>query len=285
MPTGRQDLAAAVVYNSLGRPTLYAIGGISESGLTLAKVEAYDFETDTWSLRSPLPVPLGETNGARVIGNKIYISGGRDLQDETSGFPRNTLYVYDPATDRWSRKADMPAPSLSGVSGVIDGKLYVLTAEASNSFFRYDPVTDSWSSLPNTLNGRFRAAGAVVKGKFYVAGGEKFSSDGPYAIKKLHVYDPAANKWSAKALMPRGVYEAAGARLLGQFYVLGGIGTNRVHELVQAYDPATDTWALKTSLPQPRGGFAAANVVLEGRQAIATVGGFAGSTINEVYTP
>jgi N-acetylneuraminic acid mutarotase len=291
MPTGRVYLAAAVVNNSLHQPILYTIGGGRESGETMAAVEAYDFETNAWSTKAPLPVNLHSTNGAGVIAGKIYVSGGRDVNDIDDGFPRKSLYVYDPVTDSWSRKADMPLPSMDGVTGVIDGRLYVLTGNWENGFFQYDPSTDSWSSLPKCPAVHFRGAGAVINGKFYVAGGEKFSLNGPYAIKKLHVYDPVTNTWSAKALMPRGVYLAAGARLRGQLYVVGGIGTDlRARRLVQAYDPVANTWALKAPLPTWRSGLAASNFVLNGQQGLVAIGGYGGLGIrwlrsNDVYTP
>jgi N-acetylneuraminic acid mutarotase len=294
MPTGRLALAAAVVNNSLHQPILYAIGGDDGNGQTMSTVEAYDFATNAWSTKAPLPVRLEETNGAGVIARKIYVSGGRDLDNNSpgsdDGFPRSSLYVYDPVTDSWSRKADMPLPSMAGVTGVLNGKLYVLNA-SFNSFYRYDPSADTWSVLPKCPGVHFRGAAAVINGKLYVAGGERFTAYGPIAIRKLHVYDPVSNAWSEKALMPHAVSSAAGARLLGQFYVLGGTSNNRGRDYVQAYDPVANTWALKAPLPTSRVSLAASNFVnLNGQQRIVAVGGYGGLGLrwlrsNDVYTP
>ncbi len=293
MPTGRLALAAAVVNNSLHQPILYAIGGDDGAGQTMSTVEAYNFATNAWSTKAPLPVRLEATNGAGVIAGKIYVSGGRDLDNHSpgsdDGFPRKSLYVYDPVTNSWNRKADMPLHSMAGVTGVIDGKLYV---HVDNDFLRYDPATDSWSSLAKCPVVHFAGAGAVINGKFYVAGGVKYTLNGPNAIKRLHVYDPVTNTWSAKALMPRGVYGAAGARLLGQLYVIGGAGPEGSAgrgRLVQAYDPVTNTWALKARLPTWRSNLAASNFVLNGQQGIVAIGGYGGLGVrwlrsNDVYT-
>jgi N-acetylneuraminic acid mutarotase len=225
MPTGRIGLAAAVVINSLHQPVLYAIGGNDGSGLTLSTVDAYDFATNTWSTKAPLPDRLEETNGAGAIAGKVYVSGGRDIDNHSpgsdDGAPRSSLYVYDAANDRWSRKADMPLPSIGGVTGVISGKLYVLNA-LYNRFYRYDPATDSWSTRAKCPIGHFRGVGAVINGKLYVTGGVRYTAYGPIAIRRLHVYDPVSNTWSEKAVMPHAVSSPAGARLLGQLYVLGG---------------------------------------------------------------
>jgi N-acetylneuraminic acid mutarotase len=294
MPTGRLSLAAAVVKNELQQPILYAIGGDDGNSVTLPTVEAYNFAANAWSTKTSMPVNLEETNGAGVIAGKIYVSGGRDLDNHSpgsdDGYPRRTLYVYDPASDSWTRKADMPLPSMGGVSGVINGKLYVLNPSFP-SFYHYDPATDTWSMLPKCPIDHFRGAAAVIAGKFYVAGGVRFTANGPIAIRRLHVYDPATNTWAEKARMPYAVAHAAGARLLGQFYVLGGESNNHARDYVQAYDPVANTWALKAPLPTWRLGLAASNFVnLNGKQRIVAVGGYGGLgdrwlRSNDVYAP
>jgi N-acetylneuraminic acid mutarotase len=294
MPTGRLTLAAAVVNNPQQQPVLYAIGGDDGNGQTLSTVEAYNFATNTWSTRASIPARLEETNGAAVIAGKIYISGGRDLDNASpgsdNGAPRKSLYVYDPIADSWSRKADMPEPSMSGVAGGLNGQLYAMIG-GSRNFYRYDPATDTWSPRARCPIVHFRAAAAAINGKLYVAGGEVFGFNGPYAIRKLHVYDPTTDRWTVKAPLPRGVYLAAGARLLGQLYVLGGISGDRGRDLVQAYDPLANMWSQKAPLPTSRVGLAASNWVnLGGRQRIVAIGGSGGLgernlRSNDVYTP
>ena len=290
LPSRRIALAAAVVQGP--RAVLYAIGG-DDDGETLATVEAFDFATNTWSTKAPLPARLESTNGAAVIAGKIYVSGGRDLDNHSpgsdDGIPRSSLYVYDPATDTWSRKADMPLPSTDGVSGVIGGRLYVLNPNYAR-FYRYDPAADSWTALASCPLRHISGAAAVIDGKLYVAGGyARFGVT--YPTRKLHVYDPATDTWEAKAPLPRGVAGAAGARLQGRLYVIGGSGPTRSVRLVQAYDPATDTWSAKTPLPSWRTYLAAASFVnANGRERIVAAGGYGGTgerwlRSNDVYAP
>jgi N-acetylneuraminic acid mutarotase len=236
---------------------------------------------------------LEETNGAAVIGGKIYVSGGRDLDNNSpgsdDGAPRKTLYVYDPAADSWTRKADLPEESIGGVSGAIGGKLYVLNGE-SRHFYRYDPASDTWTALPSCPGPHFRGVGAVINDRLYVAGGERFGVNGPIAIRTLHIYDPASNSWTTRAPMPKPVWSAAGARLLGQLYVIGGESNSVGRNYVQAYDPVANAWTMKAPLPTFRLALAAANVVLAGQQRIAAVGGVGGAGTrylrsNDLYTP
>jgi Kelch motif len=74
----RVGLATAVVPNASGQSILYAIGGRAITGGSLGKVQAYNVATNTWTNKASLPIAVYSTNGAGVIGGKIYISGGGD---------------------------------------------------------------------------------------------------------------------------------------------------------------------------------------------------------------
>src|SRR5207237_649105 len=123
----RIGLAAGVVNNSTGQPILYVFGGHFEE-VESRVTKAYNYATSTWA--STGSFFEGEyTNGVGKIGTRLYISGGYDTNGG-KGFTRESillsLYAYDPAADRLTRKADMPRHTADGVTGVINGKLYVL---------------------------------------------------------------------------------------------------------------------------------------------------------------
>jgi Kelch motif len=281
--TERYWMATATVKNSAGESIMYVIGGKTDpgdcecNGGSLSKVQAYNVATNTWTIRAPLPMPLYSTNGAGVINGKIYVSGGVASYRNH----RAELYMYDPATNTWSRKHDMPLPSWRGVTGVINGRLYVLPGCAQSNvddcllqvplvFYRYNPVTDRWTSLPAPLSRRIDGVAGVIGGKLYVAGGV----DGTHAASHVHVFDPTTNQWTSKASIPAGQFGAAGAALAGKLYVIGGrtpvfteVGWNSV------YDPLTDTWTRRASLPTARAAIAASRVVRNGQPRIEVVGG------------
>jgi N-acetylneuraminic acid mutarotase len=282
MPTPRSFLATAVVPNASGKSVLYAIGGVAGSSTLLGKVQAYDVATNTWSVRASLPKVLNTTNGAVEIGGKIYLSGGESAHKTAN----RHLYVYDPGTDIWSQKRDMPIESYEGVSGAIDGKLYVLTSCRDEdrcvlagttmlAFYRYDPATDQWTSLPTPpLNHNLGAAG-VIGGKLYVAGG--FTVSAGVALNRnpaLDVYDPATNAWTPRASMPRGRSSVMGVAVGGKLYVIGGVldgGT--VTAATTVYDPATDRWTSRARMPLVKISESGARVFVNGKPRIEIVGG------------
>ncbi len=287
MPTGRLDLAGTVVSNSSGQPILYAIGGSNfgtdGSLATLARVEAYNAVTNSWSRKANLPHPRARTNGAAVIAGKIYVSGGLS----SSGGSSNSLYVYAPATNTWATKAKMPVASFDGVSAAINGKLYVLVANCPtcSRLYRYDPGINTWTRRADCPQQHARGAGGVIDGKFYVVDG---SPNGG-----LDVYDPVTNTWTTK--LTGGSLDSPAATVLGKkLYILGGFledasgETGDIDFSMFAYDPATNTSAEKAHLIVARQGFVAQTVTFGGVSHILAVGGDTGGAASrsvELYTP
>ena len=299
MPTPRWHLAAGVATDAAGTQRLYAIGGFDPNCCFVPTVEAYDYASNTWSAKASLPVAISHTNGVGNIGGKLYLSGGvvEDPWTWASG-PVNHLYEYDPNRNTWTRKADMPRQMAQGVTGVINGKLYVLGGDCGNctsrivsKLFRYDPVTNTWnSSLPPAPSAHVGGVGGVINGKFYVAGGASWSGR---VTNRLDAYDPVSNTWSTLAPMSTKRFGAAGAVLGGKLYVIGmnNVDPGERQGIVEAYNPSTNTWTTKEPLPGAgRGDLAAGRITHNGQGHILAVGGtdVEGSSpgdVNQAYTP
>jgi hypothetical protein len=136
-----------------------------------------------WQTRAPLPSPRNHLSGA-VVNNKLYAIAGQQLE-EASSINQTQIDVYDPATDTWSRVADIPLP-LSHVhqsTVVLNGKIITLGGElvhntSAGEVLMYDPEQDLWSylgALPSQrrammsgiLNGQLIATGGYLNGKQY----------------------------------------------------------------------------------------------------------------------
>jgi N-acetylneuraminic acid mutarotase len=302
MPVNRQDPAIATVTNGGGQSVVYVIGGVNPGMGPTRSLMAYNVATNTWTFRRQLPVPLGGTNGAAVINGKIYVSGG--YSDYAENFPSKRLYMYDPGTNTWTRKSDMPETTVDdgnnrlwvgghGATGVIDGKLYVVTPCAQSNepwgvyegcgghpapwFFRYNPVTNRWTTLRSPFVNATDPPlspymGGVVGGKLYVMTGNR-------SVGRLAAYDPATNQWTSRTPLGLGRPGAATAVLGGKLYVMGGkrwnaaLQTYETLDITIVYDPATDAWTRRASLPSARGHIAASKVFLNGGSRIELVGG------------
>jgi N-acetylneuraminic acid mutarotase len=287
MPKGRFLGAAATLTTGSGQPIVYWVAGSSAQGAITKTVQAYNAVTNSWTQKADYPVQAYHTNGAGVIGGKLYVSGGVTIRR----IALEGLYAYDPATNTWTARRSLPSAGHRGVTGVIGDKLYVLTGCGAGAdcdgpevaFYRYDPVTDQWTALPAPVNAHGEGGGGVIGGKFYVAGGRE--NDG----RRLDVYDPGTNTWTSRAPMPNGRRSVAGVALGGKLYVIGGLvrnsnGTESVVRTTSVYDPGSNTWSHVAPLPAASANYLATRVVVDGSARIEAVGG-AGAGNNLQFTP
>lgn len=190
---------------------------------------------------------------AGVINGRLYVAGGWG-----NGYDQSTaLEMYDPATDTWTRLADLPFHLNHHGTAVFNGSLYVFGPEASA--LRYDPAADAWEALAPMPEERWAGAAAALGDYIYFLGGSSSSSD-------LLRYDPAADSWArlAPLLQPREHTQAVA--LDGYLYALGGRWERGLNS-AERYDPATDTWSRIPSMKQPRSGFGTA--VWDGKIVVA----------------
>jgi glucose/arabinose dehydrogenase/N-acetylneuraminic acid mutarotase len=248
--------------------------------------QVYDPRTRRWSDIAPLPAKLDHIQGV-ALGRRIFYIGG------LRHFPRpdvNTVYVYDTATDRFSRGASMPRGRGAGGVVAYQGKIYYAgglhDGRAVPWLDVYDPATDSWSELKDLPRARDHFQAVVVSGKLYAIGGR--DSRQGREIAETDAYDIASGVWrSDLSPLPtlRGGYAAAavGRRI----YVIGGETESAALNVAEAYDIRRDTWRTVDSMPTARHGVQAA--VCNGGIFIAAGGLVAGgespTDVFEAYFP
>lgn len=228
---------------------IYAIGGNRATNFFRATVEAYDPTTNTWSSRRALPEQLQPT-GATTLNGKIYVAGGFG-----SGGSSRALYVYDPAANSWTRKADMPykGTRFGGHQGAISGQIYVYLGMTTNPdgttgpqrFLRYNPATNTWATLKVPSFARAGGASVVSSGQFYLLGGKLPKNGGVTGeAADVHVYSVASNAWSKLPFHFGGHYstlEHAYATSRGKLYITGSDYADGWDGVNVVYDPATHT--------------------------------------------
>lgn len=242
MPTARQGLSTSVVNGKI-----YAIGGGASSSSsytrveTFSTVEEYNPATNTWTTKSPMPTSRG-FHSANVVDGKIYIIGG----SQASG-PNHkrvlTVEVYDPVTDTWAQKDDMPAPRAAGFSSVVDGKIYVIGGYmGAQRVDEYDPATDTWTTKSEMPTARHALSTSALDGKIYAIGGYVPGVAGHPGVATVEVYDPATDTWITAPDMPTGRFGPRTSVVDGKIYVIGGIKywITRADETVEVYDLQKD---------------------------------------------
>ena len=206
-------------------------------------------DSGTWETRAPMPVRRQE-HATGVVNGRVYVLGGLD-ENRTS---RDTVEVYNPATDTWAFAHPLPFAVNHNAAAVAAGRLYSFGAGAGETFV-YDANGNSWSSRASShyVHARTAAVG-VIDDKIYVAGGTETPSQ-----RELEVYDPVANTWTVKAPMNVPRNHCAGGVIDGKFYVVGGRTIESTNAL-EVYDPQTNSWSARAPMPTVRSGIAAAVV-------------------------
>jgi len=198
LPTQRNEEVAFTIGNKA-----YMGTGLRNYATTMNDFWQYNPSTNVWKRKADLPGLSRDGAVGFSIGSKGYIATGRHI--ESPAFPPfpllANLWEYDPATDTWTRKANLPAATRQGAVGFsIGNKGYVATGvladgTLSKELFEYDPATDTWTQKADFPgDGTSWATSFVLNGTGIVGGG---SSSGAY-----YSYNPYTNTWSQIADHP-----------------------------------------------------------------------------------
>ena len=158
---------------------IYVMGGFDGTN-DLTNNREYDPVANTWAAKAAIP-NRRDGFGIGVISGKIYIAGGY------SEAPVGTFNVvdqtneYDPGTNSWATKANMPAVRWVAASAVVNSKLFVIggatpgAPQATN--YSYNPATNQWAVNEPMAGGRKQAVAAAVGSRLFVIGGTNQSGD------------------------------------------------------------------------------------------------------------
>jgi N-acetylneuraminic acid mutarotase len=296
----RQELYPAVLDGKI-----YVAGGLltPNTGYS-AHFEAYDPRSDRWTRLATLPEARHHIALA-ASGGKLYGVGGF-----SGGFPnwraQADVYVYHPATNRWTDGVPLPAPRAEGTIAAAGGKIFVIggriRADPQSNHFNdhvdtvrhevFDPAAGRWRQVADAPTARNSAASAVINEKIYVVGGRQAHQQPDGSLRQvnvpdLEIYDPHTDRWATGAPMPQAQGGLAAAALDGKLYVFGGeqwVPERKVFASSWLYDPATNRWEALPDLPTPRHGLGAS--ALGNRIHVfgggTRVGGEAASAAHEV---
>lgn len=220
---------------------IYAIGGVATAGgPPLARVDEYDPATDTWTSKAPMPTARF-AHSTSVVEGIIYAVAGWTVPG-TVGGATAVVEAYDPVTDTWSKKTDIPTARLGLSTNVVNGKIYAIGGANQPHGFEfeivhmYDPVTNTWTNKASMPRPRATfLSTSVVNGIIYVVGGI-VSSRG---VDMVDAYDPATDTWTEKTSMPTARGFLATSVVNSKIYAIGGarFATSGRLTIVEEYTP------------------------------------------------
>jgi hypothetical protein len=187
---------------------------------------------------------------ANNVNGQIYVTGGFKLIGSNDFEPTNKTEAYNPTTNTWTTKAEMPYAAVAPSSVVLGDKIYVLTSPIQI----YDTKNDSWSlgSFPPTVQSN---ADAVTisdqQGRelIYIFGGGGY---GTYS-DLVQIYDPENDVWGVGSPMPTPRHGMAVAVVNNQVYALGGATSGGAYGTIlstnERYTPSESDSVFPTPTP------------------------------------
>lgn len=276
LPTHRKSFSTAVVDGKIyligGTLFEHARGVLRDPGpgiwrgpFGMSLVEVYDPETNTWQRLADMPTVRAGANTA-VVDGKIYVMGGyagKDNHGKNFKFLK-AVEMYDPQTDTWVRKQDLPIPRIQFGVGAVDGKIYAIGGLLDPKEKKpglqgrldivevYDPVSDTWAKRADMPTRRDGFATAVIDDTIYAIGGSgwpQVGAGGP-PLGTIEVYEPRTNRWGKRPDMPNLRTSFRMVVIADKIYLIGGHaeGAHGVRgerlASTEVYDPATKRWRL-----------------------------------------
>lgn len=156
-----------------------------------ASGEMWQFDpVSGWSSRTPYPGRADYDHAGFSVGPYGYVGAGT----EETGFEEFTstsdFWQYDPGTDVWVRKADVPVACNTPSSFSINGRGYLAWGSGlGKRTFEYDVAADRWAEQQRApaWAGIFGSAVFVAGSKAYIGTGFNETSD---LRNSFYVFDP-----------------------------------------------------------------------------------------------
>jgi RNA polymerase sigma factor (sigma-70 family) len=199
---------------------IYAIGGQWDDNFS--SVYEYNPLTNTLAKKADMPTARAMF-GTEVANGKIYAMGGWIGWNKGNMGCTAAVEEYDPISDKWTKKADMPDFRLYFTATTVNGRIYVIGGEWGvpvATVEEYDPINDSWKRKQDMPTAKQIHSAVVLNNKIYVLGG--MTGNEGDAISTVEIYDPDSDKWEKAPDMStaRCVFSASVAN--GKIYAMGG---------------------------------------------------------------
>jgi outer membrane protein OmpA-like peptidoglycan-associated protein/N-acetylneuraminic acid mutarotase len=223
----------------------------------------YDPKKDEWKKLTDFPGDARKGAAAFSVGNRVYLGTGA-TKSENDNTDLKDLWEYDPATDHWEHRANLPGGARHGaIAFSIGAKGYIglggQSGRASNytDLWEYDPKNDKWlkkCDIPG--DGRSNASVFVINKDAYVLFGEQGMQLSMTANKMdVYKYGSENNTWVKCTDFPGSPRTGATVFTLNnKGYVFAGTSASQRYDDFWEYDPTAKSWTEQKpdSLPVAR---------------------------------
>ncbi len=226
-----------------------------------------------WTTGPSLPEPVQEIYPCLHRG-AIHLAGGFIAENGSITGPTGAHYAMDPASGRWSARAELPVARHHPQLVSFRGRLFCIGGfearengawQMQGDMWMYNDTDDTWEWAPDLPVPNGESVAGVIGRELFLVGGRR-----PKGDRNLDWADHTdtgqtlmfdGRGWQTVAPMPTARNSAAGGVIDGWLHVVGGRTVDRSNTAVhEVYDPASDRWERVAPMPQAQGGLAAAVV-------------------------
>jgi non-specific serine/threonine protein kinase len=252
-----QQVSAAVLGGKI-----WVAGGLTTSTTATAatpSTQIYDPTKDAWQPGPSLPEAVDHAMLV-TYQNRVFLIGGFRSHGGESVASAQVL-IFDNSFGHWVKGPPLHHPRAAGAAAVVGDKIVVVGGRTgpSKQLVGQTEVYDgkAWHDGAGIPVPGDHLAAASDRSYLYAVGGRKFDSGNNTAA--VQRYEPATDRWTPLAPLPKPLSGTGAAIINGQLLVAGGENTTpTVVSTVQAYDltAPTATWTTLPSLTQGRHGLA-----------------------------
>jgi hypothetical protein len=239
----------------LGGTRALVTGGLDAGGIPILTAEIFDEATRTFAFSSALMESSRYGHAAAMLADgRVLVTGGwLGPSGSIPGGPLAETEIYNPATDFFSRSADMSTWRF-GHSAITldDGRVLVLGGYGGGASAEvYDPTAETFTLVgAMSIHGLGHAAVKLQDGRVLVLGGA-LPEVGPGASAVADLFDPATDSFTRIDDMttPR-KYHFAVVLPNGEVLIGGGlIDDAEILASAEIYDPVADTFTAIEDMP------------------------------------
>jgi len=223
-PTEAPDRVVHATVWDPGTDQVFIIGGnpAGASGTYDGKCQAYDPTAMGWTVKTPMPTPLGWC-GYGQVGDKIYMIGGHNNGGGFTGMTQE----YDIAGDAWSTKTARPGTAVAAPLSATwnDTLIYIMGGLATSAETRtdiYDPANDAWMTGTPLPAGAYMGSAVCVGDTIYIAQAYNTACWSNLYKGYIDPANPASINWIEGPSMPTPVFNGATVAVGTDIYWIGG---------------------------------------------------------------
>lgn len=175
LPARRASGGLALVDNRL-----YFFAGEDEKRINRTQHWMLDLNNLSAGWVTRASIPEGRTHfGTAVVNGQVYVIGGQ-IGIDSGSVHLKTSWKYDPATNTWTRLADLPQERshLSPCTVAVGTKIYTFGGEYKynvdvSTVTEYDTLNNTYRNLTSLPGARASGAAGYINGRFVFTGGKK----------------------------------------------------------------------------------------------------------------